>query len=110
QEQLRQTAFIHRMAKEKLQLRKIKAQEYYQTRSEYLRAQTDYQESLYDVGLQEEEVANLIGDEYQAGYRTIEQLKYVSVNTSLDEAVKYALEQSTEYRDAKLQFENASRS
>src|SRR5690606_27552898 len=30
QEQLRQTAFIHRMAKEKLQLRKIKAQEYYQ--------------------------------------------------------------------------------
>lgn len=109
QEQLRQTAFIHRLAKEKLQLRKIKAQEYYQTRSEYLRAQTDYQESLYDVGLQEEEVANLIGDEYQVGYRTTEQLKYVSVNTSLDEAVKYSLEQSTEYRDAKLQFENASR-
>lgn len=110
QEQLRQTAFIHRLAKEKLQLRKIKAQEYYQTRSEYLRAQTDYQESLYDVGIQEEEIANLIGDEYQVGYRTNEQLKYLSVNTSLDEAVKYALEQSAEYRDAKLQFENASRS
>lgn len=109
QEQLRQTAFIHRLAKEKLQLRKIKAQEYYQTRSEYLRAQTEYQESLYDVGLQEEEIANLIGDEYQIGYRTSEQLKYVSVNTSMDEALKYSQEQSPEYKDAKLQLENFSR-
>lgn len=109
QEQLRQTSFIHRLAREKLQLRKIRAQEYYQTRSEYLRSQTEYQESLYDVGLQEEEMANLLGDEWRGSYRTNEQLKYVSVNTSLEEALKHAKEQSVEYRDAKLQYDNASR-
>lgn len=109
QEQLRQTSFIHRLAREKLQLRKIRAQEYYQTRSEYLRSQTEYQESLYDVGLQEEELANLLGDEWRGAYRTVEQLKYVSVNTSMDEALKAAEEQSVDFRNAKLQYDNASR-
>lgn len=110
QEQLRQTSFIHRLAREKLQLRKIRAQEYYQTRSEYLRSQTEYQESLYDVGLQEEALANLLGDEWRGSYRTQEQLKYISVNTSMDEALKLAKEQSVEYRNAKLQYDNANRS
>jgi outer membrane protein TolC len=109
QEQLRQTSFIHRLAREKLQLRKIWAQEYYQTRSEFLRAQTEYQEALYDVGLQEEEMANLLGDEWRGSYRTTEQLKYVAVAASLDEALKLAEEQSVEYRDAKLAYDNASR-
>lgn len=110
QEQLRQTSFIHRLAREKLQLRKIRAQEYYQTRSEYLRAQTEYQESLYDVGLQEEDMANLLGDEWRGSYRTNEQLKYITVNTSMEEALKLAEEQSVDYRNAKLQYDNASRS
>ncbi len=110
QEQLRQTSFIHRLAREKLQLRKIRAQEYYQTRSEYLRSQTDYQESLFDVSLQEEELANLLGDEWRGSYSTNEQLKYISVNTSLEEALKLAENQSVDYRDAKLQYDNASRS
>ena len=109
QEQLRQTSFIHRLAREKLQLRKIRAQEYYQTRSEYLRSQTEYQETLYDVGLQEEALANLLGDEWRGTYRTTEQLKYVSVNTSMEEALKLAEEQSVDYRNAKLQYDNASR-
>jgi outer membrane protein TolC len=109
QEQLRQTSFIHRLSREKLQLRKIRAQEYYQTRSEYLRSQTEYQASLFDVGLQEEEMANLLGDEWRGSYRTNEQLKYVSVNTSMDEALKLAEEQSVDYRNAKLQYDNSSR-
>lgn len=109
QEQLRQTSFIHRLAREKLQLRKIRAQEYYQTRSEYLRSQTEYQESLYDVGLQEETLANLLGDEWRGSYRTNEQLKYVSVNTSMAEALKLAEEQSVDFRNAKLQYDNANR-
>jgi len=108
-EQLRQTSFIHRLAREKLNLRKIRAQEYYQTRSEYLRSQTEYQQAQYEVGLEEERMANFLGDDYQAGYRTVEQLKFVGLNTNLDEAVKYSLEQSVPYRDAKLNYENASR-
>lgn len=109
QEQLRQASFVHRLAREKLQLRKIKAQEYYQTRSEYLRSQTEYQNSLFNVGIQEEEMANLLGDEYRGTYRTTEELKYVSVNVRMEEALKLAEEQSVEYRNAKLQYDTSSR-
>ncbi len=108
-EQLRQASFIHRLAREKLQLKKIRAQEYYQTRSEYLRSQTEYQQALFEVGTEEEDMANLLGDEYHSSYRSVEQLKYVSVNTSMAEALKYAQEQSVAYRNAKLAYDNATR-
>ncbi len=110
QEQLRQTSFIHRLAKEKLQLQKIRAQEYYQTRSEFLRAQTEYQQALFEVGLEEEKMSNFLGDDYRGSYRSIEQLKYVSLNTSMDEALKLSQDQSVPFRDAKLAYDNASRS
>ena len=110
QEQLRQTSFIHRMAKQKLQRGQIKTQEYYQTRSEYFRSQTEYQQALFEVGLEEEKMANLLGDEYRGNYQTTEQLKFVSVNTSMDEALKLSLDQSVDYRDAKLAFDVANRS
>jgi len=109
-EQLRQTSFIHRLAKEKLQLRKIRTQEYYQTRSEYLRSQTEYQQSLFDVGIEEERLANFMGDDYRGQYRSTEQLKYVTLNTSMNEALKFAQEQSIDYRNAKLAYDNATRS
>jgi len=110
QEQLRQTSFIHRLARQKLQLKKIRAQEYYQTRSEFLRSQTEYQQALFDVGIEEENFANVMGDEYRGTYRSIEQLKYTSVNTSMDEALRFAQEQSVNFRNAKLAYDNASRS
>lgn len=110
QEQLRQTSFIHRFAREKLQLRKIRAQEYYQTRSEYLRAQTEYQQARFELGEEEEDLAIVLGDEYRGNYRTTEELKFVTVNTSMDEALRSAQEQSVEYRNAKLLYDNASRS
>jgi outer membrane protein TolC len=109
QEQLRQTSFIHRFARERLQLRKIRAQEYYQTRSEYLRSQTEYNQAMFDVGIEEEKMANFLGDEYQGSYRSVEQLKYVPVNTTMEEALTAALEQSVDYRNAKLGYDVASR-
>jgi outer membrane protein TolC len=109
QEQLRQMSFVHRLAQEKLKLRKIRTQEYYQTRSEFLRSQTEYQQSLFEVGIQEEELANLLGDDWRGSYSTNENLKYISVNTSVDEALKSTLEQSVDYRNVKLQFDNANR-
>jgi len=108
-EQLRQMSFVHRTAREKLKLKKIRAQDYYQTRSEFLRSQTEYQQALFELGLQEENLANTLGDDYQGGYRTEEQLSYKRVSTNLDEALKLAQEQSVDYRDAKLNYENAQR-
>ena len=109
QEQLRQTSFIHRLAREKLLLKKIRTQEYYQTRSEYLRSQTEYQQSQFEVGIEEEKMANLLGDEYRGSYRSFEQLKFVSINTSMNEALKSAQEQSQPYRDAKVNYDVSSR-
>ncbi len=109
QEQLRQTSFIHRLAREKLQLRKVKAQEYYQTRSDYLRSQTEYQQAGFDVGLEEESMSNLLADEYRGAYRSNEQLRYIPVNTTVEESLKLAQEQSVDYRNAKLAYDNASR-
>ncbi len=109
QEQLRQTSFIHRLAKEKLQLRKIRAQEYYQTRSEFLRSQTEYQQAQFELGLEEEKLANFLGDEYQGSYRSFEQLKYQSLGPTMNEALKFAQEQSQPYRDAKVAYDVASR-
>lgn len=108
-EQLRQGSFIHRLAREKLQLRKIPAMEYYQTRAEFLRAQTEYQQALFDVGQEEERLANLLGDDYRPAYRTVEQLKYTSVNSTADEALTQAIETSPALRDAKVAYETASR-
>lgn len=108
-EQLRQASFVHKVAREKLKLKKIRAQEYYQTRSEYLRAQTEYQEASFDLGVDEERMSNLLGDEYRGSYRTNEQLQYKSLNTTQDEALKLAQAQSPAFRDAKLAYDNASR-
>jgi outer membrane protein TolC len=109
-EQLRQTSFIHRLARQKLRLRKIQTQEYYQTRSEYLRSQTEYQQAQFEVGIEEEKMANLLGDDYRGSYRSIEQLQFRGLNTTLEEALKFAQEQSQPYRDAKTAYEVAMRS
>ncbi len=108
-EQLRQASFIHRLAREKLQLRKVPAMEYYQTRAEFLRAQTEYQQGLFDVGQEEERMANLLGDEYRPAYRPMEQLRFTSVSTSPEEALRHALSTSPSFRDAKVAYETASR-
>ncbi|MBA2404244.1 MAG: TolC family protein, partial [Bdellovibrionales bacterium] len=42
-------------------------------------------------------------------YRSFEQLKYVSINTSMNEALKSAQESSQPYRDAKVAYDVASR-
>jgi outer membrane protein TolC len=109
-DQLRQASFIHRLAREKLALRKISAQGYYQTRADFLRSQTEYQEALFHVSLEEEKMANLLGDEFRTSYRPSEQLKFTSLHTNMEEAIHHSLEQSPAFRDAKLEYDNASRS
>lgn len=108
-EQLRQTSFIHRLSRERLKMKTIPALQFYQTRGEFLRAQTEYQQSLFDVGQEEESMANILGDEYRPSYRTQEQLKFTPVNTTEDEALKQAYITSPSYRDSKVNYDTASR-
>lgn len=108
-EQLRQSSFIHRIAREKLQLRRVPSSEYYQTRAEYLRAQTEYQQSMFDVGIEDEKMANVLGDDYRPSYRPQEQLKYTPTEITPEDALKHAYDTSPIYRDAKVAYETATR-
>lgn len=108
-EQLSQASFIHRLSRERLQMKTISALQFYQTRGEFLRAQTEYQQALFDVGQEEQRMANLLGDDYRPSYRPQEQLKYTGVNTTITEALKQAYLTSPLYRDTKVQYDTASR-
>ncbi|MDA9793245.1 TolC family protein [Bacteriovoracaceae bacterium] len=109
-EQLRHTSFIHRLARQKLALKKITSQEYYQTRAEYLRAQTLFQESQASSIEEDESLAQLIGDNLETTYKPREDLKFIVINTSREESLRMALRQSPDYRDAKVDIENSNRS
>jgi outer membrane protein TolC len=109
-DQLRQSSFAHRMAKEKLNLGKIKVQEFYQTKTEFLRAQTDYQELLFHVTSEEEILANLLGDDPRASYRPEEQLHFKNLNVDQGDALKSALSFAPAYLEAKMNLENSARS
>lgn len=108
-EQLRQSSFIHRLSRERLQMKTIPALQYYQTRGEYLRSQTEYQQSLFDIGQEEQKMADLLGDEYRPAYRTQEQLKYSPITTTPEEGITTAFDRSPVYRDAKVAYETATR-
>lgn len=108
--QLRHASFIYRLAKEKLTLKKISGQHYLQAKAEYLRSHTEFQDSLFDVTEQENELAKLLGDELTTSYTPAEQLKYVPLTTNRSESYRYALKQSPEYLQAKTNLANANRS
>jgi outer membrane protein TolC len=107
--QLRHTSFMHRLAKEKLTLKKVDGQHYLQTKAEFLRAHAEFQQASYDVTEQENKMANLLGDDLTTSYTPTEQLRFVPLTTKKNEAYQYALRQNPEYLDAKVKLENANR-
>jgi len=109
-QQLRQTSFVHRLARQKLTAGRLSANEYHQTRAEYLRAYSLFQEAQFDSIEQDQALADLVGEKMISAYRPSEELKFVGINTSINESLNLALNQSPTYRDAKLDFENANRS
>lgn len=109
-EQQRHTSFIHRLAREKLSLKKIKPQEFFQTKAEFLLAQTKYQEANFQAALHDELLANLLGDDIQTTYKPQEILKFKMLGTNQSESLKLAGTKSPVFRTAKTELENANRS
>lgn len=108
-DQLRHTSFIYRLAKEKLQLRKVKSQEFLQTKEEFLRSQSEFHTSSTEVFSAEEKLALLLGDNPTTSYRPMELLKYMPLTATEDEAFQFANKQSPRYRQAKADLDNANR-
>lgn len=109
-DQLRHTSFIYRLAKEKLSLKKINAQEYLQTKEEFLRAQSDFNTANSEVVYQEQYLAELLGDDQGTTYRPTQSLLFKKLTPDPKEVLKLALTQSPKFRDAKTNLENTSRS
>jgi outer membrane protein TolC len=108
-EQLRHTSFIYRLAKERVLQRKISKQDYYQARGEFLRSQTEYQQAQFDVTNEQQNLANLLGENLQTAFNPEEVLQFKAMNVPLKDAIDYSLTQSPTYRTAKLEFDNSER-
>lgn len=108
--QLRHTSFIYRLAKEKLSLKKIRSQQFYQAKAEFLRAHNEFQESLYNVTAAEQELATTIGDNLTTSYSPLEQLKFKTLTTLSNTSFKFAMDKNPSFLSAQAKLTNANRS
>ena len=109
-EQLRHASFIYRLGREKANLRKISKQEYYQARTEFLRAQNEHQKAKVDAEVEDEAFAYLLGDQLNTTYRLTDSLIYTKIRLPLRDAVRIGLTNAPEVLSAKVQMENGQRS
>lgn len=107
--QLRQTSFIYRLTKEKMSLKKVYSQQFLQAKSEFLKAHSEYQDSLYNIAEAEQELARLIGDELTTSYSPTEQLKFKTLTTLKETSYKFALDKNPEFLDSQAILKNSNR-
>lgn len=108
--QLRHTSFVYRYNREKVATRKINRQEYYQARSEYLRAQNAFQEVSNNLRVAEEEMAFLIADKPGTRYLLKDKLSFERVQMPLEEAEAIAVKNNPGILESTKDVKNAKRS
>jgi outer membrane protein TolC len=91
-------------------LKKIRSQQFYQAKAEFLKAHNEYQESLYNVTGAEQDLATSLGDELTTTYSPRELLKFKTLTTLKDTSYRFAVEKSPLFLDAKVKLKNANRS
>lgn len=108
-EYLRHSSFIYRLAREKVALKKIAREEYYQARSLYLAAQSAYQEALNLKIVADESLSRLLNE--KAGIRFIlkDDLDYVKLKVGQDEVMSFAEDKNSQVLNSKAEVENAQR-
>lgn len=109
QEQLRQATFIFRFNQDKAQLKKISQQEYYQSKSDYLRTQADYHQAKSDLESAERQLGELLNDPIDTRYRFTEQLKMLRIKATLDELLKESEKNNPQILDASTSIQIADR-
>lgn len=108
--QLSHTSFIYRLAKEKLSLKKINSQEFLQAKAEFLNAHTMYQNSLFEYYNQQQQLADILGDDLETSYRATDRLKFADMTIDRAVALKYVLKNRPLILQAKTDVNNAKRS
>lgn len=110
QDQLRQASFLYRLNKEKITIGKTSKQDYYQARSEYLKAQNDYHQAKITNDQVNENLAFLIADEIGTKYVINEVLDYRRIKITLEESISNAVKNNPTLLTNKTLIENAERS
>jgi outer membrane protein TolC len=109
QDQLRHASFVYRLNKEKITIGKTSQQDYYQARSEYLKAQNDYHEAKMQSDILDENMSFKIADEVGTKYILSEQLEYKRIKLSLEDALDFARKQNPTLLNSKTTIHNAER-
>jgi outer membrane protein TolC len=109
QDQLRQTSFVYRLNKEKISVGKTSKQDYYQSRSEYLKSQNEYHEAKIAADQADEGVAFQITDPIGTKYVLNESLEYRRIKTALEDILKMAERNNPTILTNKVIIDNAER-
>jgi outer membrane protein TolC len=109
QDQLRQASFVYRLSKEKVTVGKTSKQDYYQSRSEYLKAQNDYHQAKIVSDQADESVALQITDPIGTKYVLNETLDYRRLKITLEDALAAGLANNPTLLTNKVIIDNAER-
>lgn len=107
--QLRHASFVYRFSREKISLRKIGKQEYYQARSEYLKAQEEHRIAALALKNSHEELALLIADESGTRYVLKNSLKFTPLTITITDAQKLATQYNPNVLNRVQTLTNAKR-
>lgn len=107
--QLRHSSFIYRMNREKITIRKIPRQDYYQARAEYLKAQNDYHKAKIAATVADEQMAFLLADDPGTRYLLLDELDYKQLNLVYTEAIELGKNTNPNILTARTIVENAKR-
>jgi len=107
--QLRHASFIYRLNKEKATLKKISAQEYYQSRTVYLQAQEQFQQAQLESEVADEQMAKLISDPSGSRYTLRQKIKYAPAQITLNDAITIAQGANPDILNAQTSLNNARR-
>src|SRR5690606_30210686 len=81
-DQLRHGSFIYRLNRDKVSVNRVTRQEYYQARSEYLRAQTAYHQARIDYQVAQERLAFMIQDPVGTRYVLSDEIVYTPLKVT----------------------------
>ena len=110
QTQLRHTSFIYRFNRERVALKKISSQDYYQSRMEFLRSQDLYGKAAAEYKRINDDFINLLGDNPDTDYYVKESLVFKKLQFSLAEILGMAKEGNSDVLTAKINEQNSRRS
>ncbi|RLA61372.1 MAG: hypothetical protein DRQ88_06625 [Epsilonproteobacteria bacterium] len=108
-DQLQKASFVYRLNREKMLSKKINKQDFLQSRSDFLRIQNFYLTAKRESEFAEEELARSIADLPGSRYLLGDTLIYKKVKIPIKEATRISRNNSPLVLDAKLLFENSTR-